>query len=313
MVGIDAYVDPLFFKKLEEYVEVANSLLAEVVALDSRLHPAMSYCLDGGGKRIRPVLAMASAAMLGVSMAEVCPWAVALEYVHTSSLIHDDLPAIDDDDFRRGRETCHRKFGEAIAILSGDAFLSEAFRVIATAREIEPAVGIRLVKLLAEALSDICSGQVMDLDAVEQSDCGQRDKSCRREFLEQELREKHLKKTAALIKASVMGPALFLRSVDNSDKLLKLNEFGASLGVLYQIVDDINDSCDEGSSVDRKCSSDVKLGRVTYVSFYGLETAREMASEVAREACSKLSDFGHNAWFLRSFCRFVLGRCIATP
>jgi geranylgeranyl diphosphate synthase type II len=225
----------------------------------------MRYSLLAPGKRIRPVLALATALALGRDPQEVMPLAAALELIHTYSLIHDDLPAMDDDDLRRGRATCHVAFGENVAILAGDALYAEALRHVVTHQRADPADLLRAIGLLAAAtgVDGMVGGQY--LDVTELAPGGP-----------EGLRRLHALKTGRLIGASVQC-VLELIPAGETETML-FGQFASELGVLFQIVDDILDVTGTDAALGKPSGSDARHGKRTYVSEHGLEHARELAS-----------------------------------
>jgi geranylgeranyl diphosphate synthase type II len=237
------------------------------------LEEAMRYSLLAGGKRIRPVLALATAKALDKDPADVLPLAAALELIHTYSLIHDDLPAMDDDELRRGRPTCHVKFGEDVAILAGDGLYAEAFRLVLNEQRAEPANLLSAVAELAAAtgVNGMVGGQYIDVQAlVPQGDAT--------------LRRLHELKTGRLIGASVECVLLLEAST-----LAPFRAFAAEVGVLFQIVDDILDVIGTDDALGKPHGSDERHGKVTYVTQYGLDGARERAAESHRNARAALA------------------------
>jgi len=241
------------------------------------LEEAMRYSLLAGGKRIRPVLALATARAVGGEAADVLPLAAALELIHTYSLIHDDLPAMDDDDLRRGRPTCHKAFGENVAILAGDGLYAEAFRHVLTQQRGDPAAILAAVGDLAAATgaNGMVGGQY--LDVTERGPAGP-----------DGLRLVHTLKTGKLIAASVLCP-LRLVTVDEPARIEGFHGFANELGVLFQIVDDILDVTGSDERLGKPQGSDERLGKRTYVSAFGLERARELAAESHRSARAALA------------------------
>ena len=231
----------------------------------ARLDEAMRYSLLAPAKRIRPVLALATARALGRDPAEILPTAAAIELVHTYSLIHDDLPAMDDDDLRRGRPTCHVRYGENVAILAGDGLFAEAYRLVLERQAGDPARVVAALLELSEAISvgGMVGGQFIDVSAGDLDANG--------------LRHMHELKTGKLIGASVTVAPLLLGSADSLSETLR--DFAAELGVLFQIVDDILDVTGEQALTGKAQGSDERLGKRTYVSVFGLERARALAAE----------------------------------
>jgi geranylgeranyl diphosphate synthase type II len=237
------------------------------------LEEAMRYSLLAGGKRIRPVLALATARAIGRDTAEILPLAAAVELIHTYSLIHDDLPAMDDDDLRRGRPTCHVRYGEDVAILAGDGLYAEAFRLVLYQQEGKPAHVIACLRELADAtgVNGMVGGQYIDVrHLVRRGD--------------DSLRRLHELKTGRLIGASVECVLRLSGVPEGSHTLTHFRAFAAELGVLFQIVDDILDVTGTDAALGKPQGSDERHGKVTYVSQYGLEGARTMASESHRKA-----------------------------
>ncbi|HEV7774329.1 MAG TPA: farnesyl diphosphate synthase [Conexibacter sp.] len=240
------------------------------------LEEAMRYSLLAGGKRIRPVLALAAARAAGADPARVLPLAAALELIHTYSLIHDDLPAMDDDDLRRGRPTCHKAFGENVAILAGDGLYAEAFRHVLTRQQGDSETILAAVGELAAAtgVNGMVGGQY--LDVTERAPAGP-----------EGLRTIHVLKTGKLIAASIVCP-LRLVLVDEPARIELFRDFASELGVLFQIVDDILDVTGSDERLGKPQGSDERLGKRTYVSAFGLDGARKLAAESYRNASAAL-------------------------
>ncbi len=244
------------------------------------LDEAMRYSLLAGGKRVRPVLALASAKAVGFEPTSVLPAAAAIELIHTYSLIHDDLPAMDDDELRRGRPTSHVKFGEDVAILAGDGLFAEAVRLFAERQEGERERVLAALAELAGAtgVGGMVGGQYVDVIA-ERATAG-----------EEGLRHMHSLKTGRLIAASVAIPLLLAGT--SEDATIPYRRFAQELGVLFQIVDDVLDVTGTDEELGKPHGSDERHGKLTYVSVFGLERARELASashERAREALAEAS------------------------
>jgi geranylgeranyl diphosphate synthase type II len=237
------------------------------------LEEAMRYSLLAGGKRIRPVLALATARAIGREPRDVLALAAALELIHTYSLIHDDLPAMDDDDLRRGRPTCHVKYGEDVAILAGDGLYAEAFRHVLSHQPGEPAHVLAAVAELAAAtgVNGMVGGQYIDVRGLVEDGGAS-------------LRRLHELKTGRLIGASIECVLLLCGEDAGGTTLGHFRSFAAELGVLFQIVDDILDVTGTEDTLGKPQGSDERHGKLTYVSQYGLEGAREMALESHRSA-----------------------------
>jgi geranylgeranyl diphosphate synthase type II len=250
-------------------------------AATAGLEEAMRYSLLAGGKRIRPVLALATAEDLGRGPADVLPLAAALELIHTYSLIHDDLPAMDDDDLRRGRPTCHVKYGEDIAILAGDGLYAEAFRHLLQHQRGEPQRLLAAAAELATAtgVNGMVGGQYIDVRGlVPHGDVG--------------LRRLHELKTGRLIAAAVECVLLLAADEAAATRLPGFRAFAAELGVLFQIVDDILDVTGTEDALGKPQGSDERHGKLTYVSQYGVDGARRLAADSHRNARAALQRAG---------------------
>jgi geranylgeranyl diphosphate synthase type II len=252
------------------------------------LDEAMRYSLLAGGKRIRPVLALATARAIGIDPERVLPAAAAIELIHTYSLIHDDLPAMDDDDLRRGMPTSHVKFGEDVAILAGDGLFAEAMKLFAMRQEGDPA---RVIAALGElvaatAVGGMVGGQYVDVTEFDAAAKGDWHKAAG--LNAERLREMHSLKTGRLIAASV-GVVLELSDVPEPARI-PYRRFADELGVLFQIVDDILDVTGSDEELGKPSGSDERHDKLTFVSAYGLERARELASKSHREARAALEE-----------------------
>jgi geranylgeranyl diphosphate synthase type II len=245
------------------------------------LEEAMRYSLLAGGKRIRPVLALATASALGRDPKDVLPLAAALELIHTYSLIHDDLPAMDDDDLRRGRPTCHVKYGEDIAILAGDGLYAEAFRHLLSHQKAAPDRLLAAAAELATAtgVNGMVGGQYIDVRGLAPHG-------------DVSLRRLHELKTGRLIAASVECVLLLTSDDALATRLAGFRAFAAELGVLFQIVDDILDVTGTEDALGKPQGSDERHGKLTYVSQYGVEGARRMAADSHRNAREALRRAG---------------------
>jgi len=259
------------------------------------LREAMHYSLLAGGKRIRPVLALATAEALGHEPAGVLPFAASIEMIHTYSLIHDDLPAMDDDDLRRGKPTCHVAYGEDIAILAGDGLFAEALRLACSAQRSEPAPLLAAISELTAAagIDGMVGGQFLDVTASGELDPAR-------------LRRLHELKTGRLIAASVTC-VLSLHEVPAAERT-GYERFAGELGVLFQIVDDILDVTGDDSALGKTSGSDVRHGKSTYVTVYGLERARELARSSHAEAVGALGGLDGDTTTLERVADHVLTR-----
>ncbi len=263
------------------------------------VHEAMRYSLFAGGKRVRPILAVAAAESLGARTPGLMPIAASLELIHTYSLIHDDLPAMDDDDFRRGRPTCHRVYGEAMAILAGDGLLNMAFEVLSDPRRLKDVPAQRLLAITKEIATasgvfGMVGGQVVDIQSEG------------REIDFPTLEYIHTHKTGALIRTSVRVGSLFARA--GRRQFAALSRYGELVGLAFQIADDILDIVGKQEDTGKDVGSDLKKGKKTFPSFYGLEESRRRANEVAERAVAALEGFGRAADPLRELAKYIVTR-----
>lgn len=290
-----------FKEKQTFYIKIIEENLAKCVAIDNpyyvSLKEAMLYSLTAGGKRLRPTLALAAAEILGTQPGEVIAFACAIEMIHTYSLIHDDLPAMDNDDFRRGKPTNHKMFGEAMAILAGDALLNLAYEIMLK----DALAGNSMAKLRAmEAVAGyagargMIGGQVIDLQGE-----GRRVDS-------QELTAMHRLKTGALIKAPVEAAAII--SGAGEEQFAALSNFAANLGLAFQIKDDILDVEGSMEEMGKSPGSDALGEKSTYVTLYGLDKSKHMLQEVTDEGIAFLQVFGSRADFLRELASALVSR-----
>ncbi|MEO0054218.1 MAG: hypothetical protein RLZZ50_165 [Verrucomicrobiota bacterium] len=270
----------------------------------ARIHSAMRYSLQAGGKRLRPVLALAAAELAGgeAGVAAALPVAAALECVHTYSLIHDDLPCMDDDDLRRGRPTCHRAYDEATALLAGDALLNQAFLILAENYAARAPLGLRLVRELADAASGrrLVGGQMQDLLAESAAAQG------RPPATTADLEFIHLNKTAAMLEASLVCGGLAGGVDEDGVRLLRLA--GRHLGLAFQIVDDVLDATADTAELGKTAGKDARAGKATYVSLHGLETARRLAAEETARAHATFQALPGDAAFLLHLAHSMLQR-----
>ncbi|MCK9419802.1 MAG: polyprenyl synthetase family protein [Nitrospirae bacterium] len=263
------------------------------------VHEAMRYSLFAGGKRVRPILAIAAAEALGARTSGLLPLAGSLELIHTYSLIHDDLPAMDNDDFRRGRPTCHKVYGEAIAILAGDGLLNMAFEVLSDTRRTKAVPANRLITTIKEistasGVFGMVGGQVIDMESE-----GKEIDFPTLEYI-------HTHKTGALIRASVRVGAIYAKA--NEKRLKALTRYGELAGLAFQIADDILDITGKQEELGKDVGSDLKKGKRTFPSFFGLEGSRLRANEVADKAIHSLRDFDHKADPLRELAKYIVNR-----
>ncbi|PKM78613.1 MAG: geranyl transferase [Firmicutes bacterium HGW-Firmicutes-15] len=295
--NIDFFTQELRTRK--EYIE---NCLEKFLGDESRnpvlIHQAMHYAVLNGGKRLRPIMVLEGARIAGGKVESVIPTACAIEMIHSYSLVHDDLPAMDDDDFRRGQPTCHKVFGEANAILTGDALLTGAFEVMADNAlidGIELKDVVRVIREVAHAAGSqgMIGGQVLDLAGEDQT-------------VAYFLSVLHGLKTGELFKASLRAGAI-LNRMDEAG-LEALTQFGHNFGLAFQITDDILDVTGDQSLIGKPVGSDEKNVRTTYISLFGVEGAKEKAQESVQACLESLAVFGSEADFLRDLAWFTLYR-----
>ncbi|HEY7255591.1 MAG TPA: farnesyl diphosphate synthase [Solirubrobacterales bacterium] len=284
----------MYPEDLRSLVEAAlERLRFSEAASTAGLEEAMRYSLLAGGKRVRPVLALATARAIGAEPERFLPVASAVELIHTYSLIHDDLPAMDDDDLRRGQPTSHVKFGEDVAILAGDGLFAEAIRIFCE-QPGEPAMVLAALRELAAAtgVGGMVGGQYVDVTGADRD--------------AESLRALHALKTGRLIAAAV-GIVLTLENVPQSETI-PYRRFAGELGVLFQIVDDILDVIGSDEQLGKPHGSDERHGKLTYVSLFGLERARELAAESHAKATEALAEAGGETGDLRGIADYIFTR-----
>jgi geranylgeranyl diphosphate synthase type II len=287
---------------LKEKRELIDSYLESYFSIPSEpfvLHEAMRYSLFAGGKRIRPILALASYEACGGNPKDIVPYATALELIHTYSLIHDDLPSMDNDDLRRGKPTNHKVFGEAMAILAGDALLTEAFLMLSNnlhSSSLKPSDLIKIIRevSLASGVHGMVGGQALDIF----SENIEPDKDT--------LNFIHLHKTAALITASVRMGAILANIKEK--KLKALTEYGTGIGLAFQIIDDILDIEGNAEELGKTAGSDIKMKKMTYPALCGTEKSRQKAKDLLSDAIDSLKIFSSEADQLRKIARYLLKR-----
>lgn len=301
-----------FIKQLNLRADNINAYLDQVLQYEAcpqqSVYEAMRYSLLAGGKRIRPVLAITAAKILGETEEHILPFAAAIEMIHTYSLIHDDLPAMDDDDFRRGRYSCHKQFDEATAILAGDALLTMAFEIAARgALSLENKEnGLRAIRHIAvcAGAEGMIGGQIVDLDAET------------RQITEAELKYLCQKKTGALLRVPVLAAAA-VSGTEDTEKARLLLQYADTVGLAFQIKDDILDIEGDIKLLGKATGSDAKEGKTTFVSLYGIERSKEILSRMTQDAarlCDRLLAGGlgesemRECLFLKELAVFLLER-----
>ncbi len=274
-----------------------DRLLPPASAVPGSIHAAVRHSTFAGGKRLRPVLAMEAArAVAGRASEGVAELGAALEMLHTYSLVHDDLPALDNDDLRRGKPTCHVVYGEAIAILAGDALQTHAYRVLAGLR-CSATARVEIIRLIAEATGTedgMIGGQVLDLEGEKEAPTP-------------ELVERiHRAKTGALIRVSVVAGGLFAGA--DEAQTAKLTEFGRKAGLAFQIVDDVLDMTQSSEELGKTAGKDQTSEKATWPAVYGLEQSRRDARRLIGEAFTALGTFGENADGLKAVASYLVER-----
>lgn len=280
----------------KEVDRALDGFLPRESAKPATIHKAMRYSLFAGGKRLRPILCVAAAEACGGERKAALPLACAMECIHTYSLIHDDLPSMDNDDFRRGRPTCHKVFGDGIAVLAGDALLTVAFE-IAAAVELPRRYGLKQVVTeiaVASGSRRLIAGQVADLEAEGKP------------ITRSGLRYIHENKTAAMLIASVRLGAMSANAT--AKQLEAISAFGAALGLAFQVIDDILDVTQTSEKLGKSAGKDVAAQKATYPAVIGLEKSRREAQRLTREARDALTPFGGKAETLHALASYLLDR-----
>jgi geranylgeranyl diphosphate synthase type II len=289
---------PPFFEDYRQAVDAAlDRLLPPETTTPSSIHQAMRYSVFAGGKRIRPILCLESASIFGeTNLTAALHPGCAIEFIHTYSLIHDDLPALDNDDLRRGKPTCHKTFGEATAVLAGDALLTLAFETIAAT----PVDAARRVAMLTEVatsagtVNGMVGGQVADLEAE-----GQQVSPETLEYI-------HRSKTAALIRAAVTAGALCAGAP--TEDVARIRRFGETIGWAFQVTDDILDVEESSVALGKTAGKDISQQKATYPAIHGLQRSHEIATELATKAIAELAPYGDRATRLRQIAEFLVLR-----
>ena len=279
----------LIDKNLDKYLTVKDNP-------QKIIYEAMRYSVFAGGKRLRPVLMLSFCEMCGGDVSEVLPFACAMEMIHTYSLIHDDLPAMDNDDLRRGMPTSHIKFGEATAILAGDALLNRAFEVASEYSGSEPQRAIKAINMLAmsSGTEGMIGGQIVDIESEG------------KQITLDTLRYLHLGKTGAIIRSACTIGALL--GGGSEEEIAAADEFAKNLGIAFQIQDDILDVEGTEEELGKPIGSDAEEDKNTYVSLLGLEKSNELQKEYSQKAKDALTVFGDRAEFLKELTDYLMSR-----
>jgi geranylgeranyl diphosphate synthase, type II len=288
---------PAFFEEDILLIEAAlERILPPVSTKPASIHQAMRYSVFAGGKRLRPMLCVEASRIFSADVSVAVDAACALEFIHTYSLIHDDLPALDNDDLRRGKPTCHKKFGEANAILAGDGLLTLAFETLAQV-PVEPQRRVEVIHEIAHSAGTVdgmVGGQVADLEAE------------RKKITLVELAYIHRSKTAALIRASIVAGALLGGAMKN--EVEGMRHFGENIGWAFQVVDDILDVEESSAALGKTAGKDQAQQKATYPSVMGLAKSHEFAKELADRALAELAPYGERATRLRELAEFLVRR-----
>lgn len=297
LTGDDVPLSEFLARQVKNIDQVLSECVPDVTVDPPSIHQAMRYSLFAGGKRIRPVLAMAAAGAIENSPSGAEHAAATLELVHTYSLIHDDLPALDNDDLRRGRPTCHKVFGEAMAILAGDALLTLAFEVLSRLHAVRAERKIRLVEELSRAAGTVggmIGGQVKDLEGEHQEPTAAL------------LDSIHRAKTGALLRASVRMGGIYAGATER--ELAALSRYGEHIGLAFQIIDDVLDVEESSEALGKTAGKDKAQQKITFPAVYGLDRSRQMAEQERLAAHSLLAIFGGRAERLRQIADFIVQR-----
>lgn len=292
-----------FKEKLKKYQNIINKELEKYnkkqECPESILNSSMEYSLMAGGKRLRPILVIATYELFNENYEACMPYAIALEMVHNFSLIHDDLPGIDNDDFRHGKPTNHKQFNEATAILAGDGLLNNAYKVISqdlkntkTQEELE-----RKIKVLEEfttAVDRMIAGEFVDTELEG------------KQFSKEILEYIHKNKTGALLKLSIRMGAILARA--NEENLSKLTSYAEKIGLAFQIKDDILSEEGDEKQTGKPVGNDKERGKCTYISYYGIDGAKKELEKIIKEALHELECFGEKAEFLKQLAMYIKNR-----
>lgn len=288
-----------FEENLQNKIDLVNSELEKylVPQYPERIYEAMGYSVFAGGKRLRPVLLLSACEAVGGNIENALPFACALEMIHTYSLIHDDLPAMDNDDFRRGKPTCHKQFDEAIAILAGDCLLNYAYEIMLEAvyKNFDRKYA-KAAKIIAQysGTQGMLVGQVVDVESEN------------KKIDDKTLMYIHDNKTGGLIKAALMAGAIIGGA--NDDQISSFEKIGYNMGMAFQIKDDILDVTSTQEVLGKPIFSDEKNNKITYVTLHGLKTAEEDYLTLSKGAVKLIGDFGDKAEFLREYAEKLIYR-----
>ncbi|MCC5660520.1 polyprenyl synthetase family protein [Nostoc sp. XA010] len=286
---------------LKERQKLCDTALDQAIPIiyPEKIYEAMRYSLLAGGKRVRPILCLATCEMIGGTIEMAMPTACAVEMIHTMSLIHDDLPAMDNDDYRRGKLTNHKVYGEDVAILAGDGLLALAFEFVAieTPQSVKRELVLQVIARLGRALgaAGLVGGQVVDLESEGKSDISL-----------ETLNFIHQHKTAALLEACVVCGGIIAGA--SPEDVQRLTRYAQNIGLAFQIIDDILDITSTQEQLGKTAGKDQKAQKVTYPSLWGLEESRLKAQELVKAACAELEPFGERAKSLQAIAHFIISR-----
>jgi geranylgeranyl diphosphate synthase type II len=286
-----------YLQDKKELVEIALDGSLPIVRPE-KIYEAMRYSLLAGGKRLRPILCLATCELLGGTEEMSMPTACALEMIHTMSLIHDDLPAMDNDDYRRGKLTNHKVFGEDIAILAGDGLLAYAFEFVATqTQNVAPQNIIEVIARLGRTVgaAGLVGGQVLDLESEGKTD-----------ITAETLTFIHTHKTGALLETSVVSGAILAGA--GREEVQKLSQYAQNIGLAFQIIDDILDITATQEELGKTAGKDLVAQKATYPSLWGIEESRHQAQQLIDSAIAKLADYGEKAAPLRAIAQYIVNR-----
>ena len=299
IVQMQADVKEILQSGMERIDAALERLLPVATQVPASIHKAMRHSTFAGGKRLRPILCMEAARMVrgdGELPQGVEELGAALEMLHTYSLIHDDLPALDNDDLRRGKPTCHVVFGEAIAILAGDALQTQAYQTLANLR-CPGAATVEIIRLIAQATGTVdgmIGGQVLDVEAEQSKPTAEMVEAI------------HRAKTGALIRVSVVSGGLYAGG--DQEDVRRLTEFGRKAGLAFQIVDDILDVTQESAQLGKTAGKDVASDKATWPAVFGIEESRRQANSLIGEAFAELDTYGAHSDGLKSLARYLVER-----
>jgi geranylgeranyl diphosphate synthase, type II len=287
-----------YFKEKSALVDRwLDRLLPSESETPSTIHQAMRYSIFAGGKRLRPILTIATGEIFEAAEEQLLPAACSIEMIHTYSLIHDDLPAMDNDDMRRGRPTNHVVYGEAMAILAGDGLLTQAFRTLADYRSSNGSIKVRVISEVAKAAGTtraLIGGQVLDIQSEGKN------------LTAEELEVIHRAKTGALITCAVRIGAIIGGA--NEGELRALTEFGEKAGLSFQVADDLLDQTATSEELGKTPGKDLASRKATYAALYGVDGAREMAGRLSQEAITAARSVGRDTRMLQEIARFIVER-----